>query len=110
FLDAIHVADHQPERARVEREADLAFAGLLSFGVEQNDTVTWQRPSHGARFQYLSGRVADHCCGLGLAETVAQGDSPGRLHLRDDFGIERFAGAEEFAYFEAAAVAGEVFL
>jgi hypothetical protein len=78
-------------------QRDLALDRGLAVGVEQGDLVAGQRAAHGAGLERLVGRVADLRGGLGLAETVADGDAPGLLHLLDDLGVERLAGADQLA-------------
>src|SRR5260221_5464080 len=91
------VARHERGRRRIERQAQLAFFGVLVFGVEQADAIPRKRPAHGADFELLSRRIADLSRGFGLAVAIANSESPGYAYLFDDFRVQRLTGAGQFA-------------
>ena len=96
-LRVTEVPGHQVQRRLGQVQADLALVGRLTGErVDQHHRHPRHGPAHRARLHRLSGRVADLQRGLGLAEAVADGQSPGAVHGRDHLGIERFAGAENF--------------
>ena len=110
LLGAVFVADHQAERAQRQVQRQLALGRRVVVDVEQHDLIARQRAAHGAGLDRQAGRVADLRRGLGLAEAVAQREAPGVLHAVDDLGVERLAGADDFAQRQAILPSGQIFL
>src|SRR5699024_7360077 len=91
----VTVADHEPERTVVQVQTDLALvADRAGSGVDQCHGETRQWPSHGTRPDLLTGCVRHLYGGFGLAETVADRDTPGLADLFDDLRVERLARAD----------------
>ncbi|MNV46891.1 hypothetical protein D3C71_1387380 [compost metagenome] len=107
---AVLVAQHQAERAHIQRQGHFAFVTRHAIRVEHGHPVARQRTAHGPRLEPLARRVADQGGGFRLAETVAQQQAPGMQDLLDDLRVERLTGAHQFAQAQACLVAGQVFL
>ena len=92
----IHVASHQADGRGIQADADLAIGRFVPPGVQQNDVVSRSGHTGGTWLDFLSGKVADDEHGLGLSETVANGQAPCLPDFLNDFRIERFSGAHQF--------------
>src|SRR5437588_671363 len=76
------IALHQAGRPDgTEHQRDLALLGDVAVIVGDLDAVTRQRPAHRTDLDLLARRIAGERRGFGLAVTVADGQSPRRLHL-----------------------------
>src|SRR6266513_5421154 len=93
----IQIPLHEPEWPLRQVDADLALLAHAPVRAEQHDRTSGERAPHRAGFDRLPRRVADLRGGLGLPETLTDGDAPGVAHLCDHLGVERFAGARDFA-------------
>ena len=91
------IAGHEPDRARAQRNRDLAAVALEPVGVEEGDAIARQRPPHRTGNDRLSGRIADHHRGLGLPVGIAQRQAPGPPDLLDDLRIDRLARRVDLA-------------
>ena len=90
-----HHADRTFGRAR---HADLTVVtDHIGDRVDQLDSVPGNGATHRPGLHALSRRVADLNGGLGLTEAVTDRQSPGAIDRLDHFGIERLAGADQFA-------------
>ncbi|MNZ45967.1 hypothetical protein D3C78_636350 [compost metagenome] len=56
---AVLVAQHQAERAYVQRQGHFTFKARYAVGVKHGHLIARQWTPHGARFEWLTRRVTD---------------------------------------------------
>src|SRR5690625_4489504 len=98
-VGVVAILHPQPERPRVEAQTDLALVRRSAGDrVQQGNGEPGQWPTHRAEPHLLSRGVRDLHRGLGLAEPVPDGDSPGASYLLDDLRVQRLAGPDDLLW------------
>src|ERR1700751_269886 len=69
----VHVSNHQPGRARLQSDGDLALIPLAVLQIDSGNSISGKRAAHTACLNLLPRRIADHGGGFGLAVAVADG-------------------------------------